>query len=129
MSAELATKTLRQYRCNFLTGPVTELIKLSRHISSLPPDIRSQVRITKILYTSESLLQSQRGLLMEIFNSPMIYSGLGSAEAGFLAVSTRSSPIMSKMPTLPTMEQTSYMIRGPCMLRFSHDRHLRAIPP
>ncbi|CAG8257932.1 unnamed protein product [Penicillium nalgiovense] len=71
MSAELATKTLRQYRCNFLTGPVTELIKLSRHISSLPPDIRSQVRITKILYTSESLLQSQRGLLMGIFNSPL----------------------------------------------------------
>ncbi|KAJ6187251.1 hypothetical protein N7519_002159 [Penicillium mononematosum] len=87
MSAELATKTLIQYRCNFLTGPVTELIKLSRHISGLPSDIRSQVRITKILYTSEPLLQSQRSLLMEIFNSPAIYSGLGSAEAGFWAVS------------------------------------------
>ncbi|KAJ5836570.1 hypothetical protein N7447_002596 [Penicillium robsamsonii] len=87
MSAELVTKTLIQYRCNFLTGPVTELIKLSRHIASLPADIRSQIRITKVLYTSEPLLQSQRDLLVEIFHAPAIYSGLGSAEAGFWAVS------------------------------------------
>lgn len=86
MSAELVTKTLIQYRCNYLTGPVTELIKLSRHIASLPSDIRGQIRITKILYTSEPLLQSQRDLLREIYNSPAIYSGLGSAEAGFWAV-------------------------------------------
>lgn len=87
MSAELCTKTLIQYRCNFLTGPVTELIRLSRHIAGLPSDIRSQIRINKILYTSEPLLKSQRDLLMEIYNSPIIYSGLGSAEAGFWAVS------------------------------------------
>ncbi|CAG8926282.1 unnamed protein product [Penicillium salamii] len=87
MSADLCTKTIIQYRCNFLTGPVTELIKLSRHIAGLPADVRGQIRITKILYTSEPLLQSQRDLLMEIYNSPTIYSGLGSAEAGFWAVS------------------------------------------
>ncbi|KAJ6035659.1 uncharacterized protein N7446_010419 [Penicillium canescens] len=87
MSAELVTKTLIQYRCNFLTGPVTELIKLSRHISGLPSDVRSQIRVAKILYTSEPLFQSQRDLLMGTFNYPLIYSGLGSAEAGFWAVS------------------------------------------
>ncbi|KAJ6134843.1 hypothetical protein N7512_000003 [Penicillium capsulatum] len=87
MSAELVTKTLMQYRCNFLTGPVTELIKLSRHIAGLPSEIRGRIRINKILYTSEPLLQSQRDLLMEVFDSPVIYSGLGSAEAGFWAIS------------------------------------------
>lgn len=87
MSADMATQSLTQYRCNFLTGPVTELIKLSRHIASLPSEVRSRIRITKILYTSEPLLQPQRDLLMMAFDSPAIYSGLGSAEAGFWAVS------------------------------------------
>ncbi|KAE8380410.1 hypothetical protein BDV26DRAFT_279488 [Aspergillus bertholletiae] len=87
MSPQMVTDVIQQYRCNCLTGPVTELIKMTHHIASLPTDVREQVKINKIFYTSEPLSRSQHDFLTSTFGSSVaIYSGMGSAEAGLWAV-------------------------------------------
>ncbi|KAL4806046.1 hypothetical protein BDV18DRAFT_160116 [Aspergillus unguis] len=87
MSPQLVTDVIQQYRCNCLTGPVTELIKMSHHIASLPAKDREQVKINKIFYTSEALSRAQHDCLTSTFGSSVaINSGMGSAEGGLWAV-------------------------------------------
>lgn len=80
-------KLLIDYKINVLTSDATQLMHLARFISSLPPKERDSIKITKIIYTSETLLRPQQAFLESVFGGVQIFSIMGSAEAGAWCVS------------------------------------------
>ena len=80
------TKWLADYQVNVICGDASHILQLAQHICSLPPDIRQSIKLTKIIYTSESLARSQRAYLESVFTGISIFSVLGSAETGAWAV-------------------------------------------
>jgi hypothetical protein len=79
-------KLLLDHRINVLSGDSSQILQFALHVSSLPSTIRDSIRITKIFYTSEPLIRSQRAYLTSVFGPVLIFSVFASAESGPWAV-------------------------------------------
>ncbi|PTU17922.1 hypothetical protein P175DRAFT_0496082 [Aspergillus ochraceoroseus IBT 24754] len=86
MSPAKVTEALAHYHVNVLTGDPSQIIQVVRHISSLTPAARSNIQLTKIIYTSESLTGPQIAFIRTVLGDVQICSVIGSAEAGPWAV-------------------------------------------
>ncbi|KAJ5972719.1 uncharacterized protein N7479_002637 [Penicillium vulpinum] len=87
MDAAEAVHCLINYRANVLTGDSSQIIHIVHHISTLPAEQRSEVRINKVVYTSDLMTPTQRTYISKILGAVKILSILGSAEAGPYAIS------------------------------------------
>lgn len=79
-------KCLAEYRVNVLSGDASQILNFAHYFSSLSLETRQSIKITKIIYTSESLLRSQREYIMSVFGAVRLCSVLASAESGPWAV-------------------------------------------
>lgn len=87
MSPAEVTSRLIAYHVNALTGDSSQIVQVVHHISSLPPAERAQIRLTKVVYTSEMLTAAQRALIRRVLGAVKICSIMASAEAGPYALS------------------------------------------
>ncbi|KAI0538235.1 hypothetical protein GGR58DRAFT_311466 [Xylaria digitata] len=82
MSAAEACTLLAKYHVNVLTGDSSQIIQLVHHISTLSPEERGQIKMDKIVYTSEVLTPAQRAYIGQILGPIKICSMFASAEGG-----------------------------------------------
>ncbi|KXG51202.1 uncharacterized protein PGRI_067740 [Penicillium griseofulvum] len=87
MEAAEVVHALINYRVNVLTGDSTQIINIVHHISTLPAEQRSEIGITKVMYTSDLMTATQRAYISKTLGAVKIVSILGSAEAGPYAIS------------------------------------------
>ncbi|THC96580.1 hypothetical protein EYZ11_003920 [Aspergillus tanneri] len=88
MALEEVVDSLAHYHVNALTGDASQIIQMVNYISTLLPEKRNQINLTKIIYTSEPLTGTQRALIRATLGDVKICSIMGSAEAGPWALST-----------------------------------------
>ncbi|GLB08213.1 hypothetical protein AtubIFM57258_004101 [Aspergillus tubingensis] len=87
MKPSEVVRALARYNVNVLTGDSSQVIQVIHHISTLPADERNGIKLTKVIYTSEPLTDSQKRYIYAILGPAVkIYSILGSAEAGPYAI-------------------------------------------
>ncbi|KAF5626174.1 hypothetical protein F52700_8891 [Fusarium sp. NRRL 52700] len=72
---------LQDFNVNVLTGDSSQIISIVHQISTMP-DKKKNIKITKVIYTSEGLSVMQRAQIYKVLAPVAIYSVLGSAEAG-----------------------------------------------
>ncbi|KAF3920138.1 hypothetical protein AA313_de0202933 [Arthrobotrys entomopaga] len=89
MPLPMTKKVAVHYRANAIMGDGSQVLQFANYIASLPASERAEVKITKVIYTSESLSVEQRNTILAALDHPRIYSVLGSAEAGIYAVSNQ----------------------------------------
>ncbi|KAI1424750.1 hypothetical protein F5Y12DRAFT_750787 [Xylaria sp. FL1777] len=82
MSAAQVTAMLAKYHVNVLTGDSSQIIQIVHHISTLPREERDQIKLDKIIYTSEVLTSAQRAHVGKVLGPIKIFSIFASAEAG-----------------------------------------------
>jgi phenylacetate-coenzyme A ligase PaaK-like adenylate-forming protein len=87
MTPAEVVRALAHYHVNVLTGDCSQVVQVVHHISTLSAEERSQIRLTKVLYTSEPLTVSQRSHITAVLGPVRICSVWGSAEAGPCAIS------------------------------------------
>ncbi|OAA55625.1 hypothetical protein ISF_07730 [Cordyceps fumosorosea ARSEF 2679] len=88
MSAPQVVNLLVRYRANVLSGDSSQIINVVNYLSALPAEERGQVRLDKLVYTSEVLTAAQRALVRATLGEDVrVCSLLASAEAGPWAVS------------------------------------------
>ena len=87
MSHQAVVEALGQFQANVVAGDVGQLLQLAIYVNTLNHEQRKDIRINKVIYTSESLTVSQREFLISVFGDITIGSIIGSAEAGPWAVS------------------------------------------
>jgi phenylacetate-coenzyme A ligase PaaK-like adenylate-forming protein len=88
MAPTEASRLLANYHVNVLTGDSSQIIQFVHHISTLPREERDQIKLDKIIYTSEVLTAAQRMHIRTVLGPVKICSILGSVEAGPWAVSS-----------------------------------------
>ncbi|OQE43299.1 hypothetical protein PENCOP_c003G06446 [Penicillium coprophilum] len=86
MDAAEVVHTLINYRVNVLTGDSSQIIHIVHHISTLPAEQRSEIRVNKVIYTSDLMTFTQRSYILKVLGAVKILSILGSAEAGPYAI-------------------------------------------
>ncbi|WEW61325.1 hypothetical protein PRK78_006815 [Emydomyces testavorans] len=86
MSHADVVRAIINYRINVVAGDGSQMVQLAAYISSLPPQEREAIKITKILYTSEPLIRVQRIFIRSVLGPVTICSLMGSSEAGPWAV-------------------------------------------
>ena len=82
MDLEEVIQALAYYHVNVLTGDASQIVQLVCRISTLPAERQRQIRINKIIYTSEPLTGAQRSFIRATLGPIKICSVMGSAEAG-----------------------------------------------
>jgi len=87
MSPAEVVQLIIKYHANVLSGDSSQVVSVAHCISTLPKEQRNNVKLEKIIYTSEALTPSQRMLILEVLPHVQVYSILGSAEAGPYAAS------------------------------------------
>lgn len=89
MPASRVVQLLRDYQINILAGDGSQIIQVVHFIASLGPERRGgDVRLDKVVYTSEALTPAQRSYIRKVLGPALqICSILGSAEAGPYAAS------------------------------------------
>ncbi|EWC46255.1 hypothetical protein DRE_04426 [Drechslerella stenobrocha 248] len=87
MALHRVADSIAYYGVNALTGDGCQMLFIANYIASLPPEKRSQIKIDKVIYTSDPLIREQRDLIKSIFPGVKITSIVGSAEAGAWGVS------------------------------------------
>ncbi|KAF2968959.1 hypothetical protein GQX73_g4599 [Xylaria multiplex] len=97
MPAAEACTLLAKYHVNVLTGDSSQVIQLVHHISTLSPEERDQIKLDKIIYTSEVLTPAQRAYIRQVLGPIKICSMFASAESGPW---TASNPDMTGNATL-----------------------------
>lgn len=50
-----------QYRVSFLTSDTASILNFAHFVEGLPSDTRTQIKIQKIRYTSETMSRAKRG--------------------------------------------------------------------
>ncbi|KAK0612133.1 hypothetical protein B0T14DRAFT_465659 [Immersiella caudata] len=80
------TNALANYRVNVLSGDGSQVIKIVRHISTLAAEERQQIKLDKIIYTSEPLTPAQRAYITDVLGPVKVCSILGSSETGAWAL-------------------------------------------
>lgn len=81
MTPDVVIDLLKNYHVNVLTGDGSQIIHLVHHISTLGKE-REDIKLDKLIYTSESLTASQKSYIREVMGPIKIHSILGSAEGG-----------------------------------------------
>lgn len=88
MPLETALDLCIKYHVNAITGDTSQILNFAHYIDKLPPSSRSQLRITKVIYTCEMMPRLKRDYLVSVFG-PLIFSSFfASAESGPWAVSS-----------------------------------------
>ncbi|TGJ80958.1 hypothetical protein E0Z10_g7802 [Xylaria hypoxylon] len=87
MSATEVSTLFAKYHVNVLTGDSSQIIQFVHHISTLAPEERDQIKLDKIIYTSEVLTPAQRAYIGHILGQIRICSMFASAEGGPWAAS------------------------------------------
>ncbi|KAF3907305.1 hypothetical protein ABW21_db0204017 [Orbilia brochopaga] len=90
------------YRINTITGDGSQCLQFANYIASLPAEERADVKITKVIYTSETMSREQKAVISSALNQPRILSIYGSAEAGVWAVSNSEMMNIEILPTSVT---------------------------
>ncbi|OTB04747.1 hypothetical protein M426DRAFT_320606 [Hypoxylon sp. CI-4A] len=93
MSPADVSKLLAEYHVNVLAGDSSQVTQIAHYISTLPQTEQDQIKLDKIIYTSETLTVAQRMHIKATLGPIKICSIFGSAEAGPWAV---SSPDLSR---------------------------------
>ncbi|KAL8792067.1 MAG: hypothetical protein Q9195_005322 [Heterodermia aff. obscurata] len=75
-----------KYRLNVISGDSSQMLNFANHVAALPESERCKLEITKIIYTSELMTQSQRNYLTSVFGPVSFFSLFASAETGPWAV-------------------------------------------
>lgn len=86
MTPEEVTSALAHFHVNVLSGDGSQVIRVVHHIATLPASQRKQVKLDKIIYTSEPLSPAQRAYIIATLGKVKICSILGSSEAGPWAI-------------------------------------------
>lgn len=79
-----------QYRVNFLASDTASTLNFAHFVEALPSDTRAQIKIQKIMYTSETMSRSKRGYLRSVFGPVAFFSTLAAGETGPWAVTNLS---------------------------------------
>ncbi|KZL80928.1 hypothetical protein CI238_06648 [Colletotrichum incanum] len=95
---------LQDFSVNILMGDGNQVISVIHHISTISPG-KHNIKLDKIIYTSEGLTAAQRSHIHTILGPVKICSFLGSAEAGPYGV---SSPDLT--PGDPTSNHADFII-------------------
>ncbi|KAI1495907.1 hypothetical protein F5X99DRAFT_414643 [Biscogniauxia marginata] len=98
MLAPKVAGLLAKYHINVLTGDSSQVVQIVHHISTLPREERDQIKLDKIIYTSEVLTLAQRALIGRVLGKIRICSMFASAEAGPVAA---SNPDIAGSSTIP----------------------------
>ncbi|EWC46462.1 hypothetical protein DRE_04405 [Drechslerella stenobrocha 248] len=96
-----ARNTARHFRVNTLTADASQILQFANFVASLPDEERAEIKIKKVIYTSEPLNRPQKAVILAALGQPKIYSLFGSAEAGPWAV---ANPYITGEPDGDTME-------------------------
>lgn len=108
MSPASVVKLLIQYHINVLSGDSSQVVSMVHYISTLTASERDQVKINKIIYTSEGLSPSQRAHIRGVLGSEVkICSFLGSAEGGPYAA---SSPSLIEAQSTDTVSYQDFVV-------------------
>lgn len=86
MSPDDVTSALAHFHVNAISGDGSQVIRVIDYISTLPAEKRQQIKLNKIIYTSEPLTPAQRAYITATLGPVEICSLLGSSEAGPWAV-------------------------------------------
>ncbi|EEP79916.1 predicted protein [Uncinocarpus reesii 1704] len=86
MSHDDVVRAVVSHRINVVAGDGSQMVQIAAYIASLPAAEREAIKITKILYTSEPLIRTQRAFIRSILGPVTICSIMGSSEAGAWAV-------------------------------------------
>lgn len=86
MTPDEVTGALAHFHVNVLSGDGSQVIRVVHHISTLPASQREQIKLDKIIYTSEPLSPAQRAYIIATLGKVKICSILGSSEAGPWAI-------------------------------------------
>ncbi|KAK6837668.1 hypothetical protein RU639_001335 [Aspergillus parasiticus] len=78
---------LAHYHVNVITGDGSQVVQVVHHISTLPAEEKAKIKLTKVLYTSEPLTETQQSHIRATLGPVKICSVWGSAEAGPCALS------------------------------------------
>ncbi|KAK8859087.1 hypothetical protein PGQ11_009821 [Apiospora arundinis] len=81
MSATKVVQLMKDFHINVLAGDGSQIIQVVHCISSLDTG-RAEIRLDKIIYTSEALTLVQKSYIRDVLGAVKICSILGSAEAG-----------------------------------------------
>lgn len=87
MAHDDVVQALVNYHINVLTGDGSQCIRIVHRLAQLPQDERERIRLTKIIYTSESLTGPQQELIRSTLGDIKVCSIMGSSEAGPWSVS------------------------------------------
>ncbi|KAJ5301907.1 hypothetical protein PENANT_c062G04959 [Penicillium antarcticum] len=90
MTPAEVVEALVHYHANVLTGDSTQIVKLAHYISTLPDNERKNIRLNKVVYTSEALTEAQEAHIIGVLGAVQIFSILGSAEGGPYALGNPS---------------------------------------
>ncbi|KAI1733857.1 hypothetical protein F4680DRAFT_440314 [Xylaria scruposa] len=88
MSAGEVSTLLAKYHVNVLAGDSSQVVQIVHYISTLPREERDQIKLDKIIYTSELLTSAQRAYIGRVLGQIKICSMFASAEAGPWAASS-----------------------------------------
>ncbi|KAJ5497958.1 hypothetical protein N7453_007009 [Penicillium expansum] len=83
--AEVA-EMVSAFRINVITADSGQILQFALYVASLPEAQRKEIRITKVVYTSEPLMRAQREHVRSVFGDVLICSAFASAESGPWAV-------------------------------------------
>ncbi|KAE8145050.1 hypothetical protein BDV25DRAFT_134121 [Aspergillus avenaceus] len=86
MTPDEVVRALAHYNINVLTGDGSQVIQVIHHISTLSAERRKEIKLTKVIYTSEPLTDGQKKHIVATLGPVKICSVLGSAEAGPYAI-------------------------------------------
>lgn len=82
MSPQNVIQLLEDFHVNVLTGDGSQVVTIIHHIATLQPAVKANIKLNKIIYTSEGLTPAQRSYIYAVLGPVKICSVLGSAEAG-----------------------------------------------
>ena len=75
-----------KYGINAVSGDSSHILNFANHVAALPQGERCNIKIAKILYTSELMTRSKRQYLTSVFGQVSFFSLFASAETGPWAV-------------------------------------------
>ncbi|KAK6510996.1 hypothetical protein TWF506_010082 [Arthrobotrys conoides] len=89
MQGEIAVEHMINFNANVFAGDGSQVLAFANHVASLPAERRKQVKVDKIIYTSDALNADQRKVITSVLGAK-IYSVNGSCEAGAWSVANFS---------------------------------------
>ncbi|KAA8651451.1 uncharacterized protein ATNIH1004_000334 [Aspergillus tanneri] len=90
MAHQAMIDAIVHYRVNVVAGDAGQVVQLAKYVAALDTSQKGSIRLTKFLYTSEPMTLAQQRFINSVFGDVLIYSVIGSAEAGPWAVSIPS---------------------------------------